>query len=55
MMKLDGQGLLDRVFVSGTSAGRMLSELARVSPERVKRTDREGVSHYRIFAPAQPK
>ena len=55
MMKLDGQGLLDRVFVSGTSAGRMLSELSRVSPERVKRTDRDGVSHYRIFAAAQPK
>lgn len=55
MMKKDGQGLLARIFVSGTSAGRMLSELSRVSPDRVKRTDRDGVSHYRIFAPAVPK
>lgn len=45
----DGQSLLDRVFVSTTSAGRMLTELARIAPDRVKKTDREGVAHYRIF------
>lgn len=47
----DSGGVLDRIFTTGTSAGRMLSELARMSPERVKKTDREGRSYYRIFRP----
>jgi hypothetical protein len=49
MRAKDNEGLLDRIFVSGTSAGRMLAELARALPDRVKRTDRDGRSHYRIF------
>ncbi len=49
MRAKDGEGILDRIFTSGTSAGRMLAELARVLPDRVKRTDRDGRSHYRIF------
>jgi hypothetical protein len=49
MLAKDNQGLLARIFLSGTSAGRMLSELSRVVPDRVKRTDRDGSSHYRIF------
>lgn len=43
------QSILGRTFPTLTSAGRMLSELARMSPDRVKKTDREGVSHYYIF------
>lgn len=49
MRAKDMDGILTRIFVTGTSAGKMLSELARVSPERIKRTDREGRSHYRVF------
>lgn len=45
----DGEGVLDKVFTSGTTAGRMLSELARIHPELVKKTDRDGRSHYRVF------
>jgi hypothetical protein len=45
----DGGGLLDRMFVVTNSAGRMLSELARTVPNRVVKTDRQGVSHYRIL------
>jgi len=54
-MKLDGTGILDRLFAGSTSAGRMLSELSRVCPERVKRTDRDGRSWYRIHAKAPQK
>lgn len=49
MRSKDGHGLLDRIFVSGSAAGRMLTELEKVAPDRVKKTDRQGVSHYRIF------
>ncbi len=49
MRAKDNEGLLARIFVTGTSAGRMLSELARNLPERVKRTDRDGQSYYRVF------
>lgn len=49
MRAKDSQGLLDRVFVSSTTAGRMLAEAARVIPERVYHTDRDGRSYYRIF------
>jgi hypothetical protein len=45
-----GESSLDRLFTTSTSSGRMLSELARMSPDRVKKTDRDGVSHYRIFS-----
>lgn len=51
MRSKDDLGLLERIFVSGSSAGRMLTELEKVAPERVKKTDRQGTSHYRIFAP----
>lgn len=47
----DGDRMLDRIFTSGSSAGRMLSELARAFPDRVKKTDRDGRSYYRIFPP----
>lgn len=52
-----GSGILERMFTTTTTAGRMLSELARVDPDRVTKTDRSGTSHYRIFpkAPAAPK
>ena len=50
MRAKDQSGMLERIFVSGTAAGRMLAELARVLPDRVKRTDRDGRSYYRIFA-----
>ena len=49
MRAKNGEGLLDRIFISGTAAGRMLAELSRIVPDRVKRTDRDGRSHYRIF------
>ena len=45
----DSGGLLDRMFAASNSAGRMLSELARTVPSRVIKTDRQGVSHYRIL------
>lgn len=45
----DPERILDRVFVSATAAGRMLSELARIAPTRVERTNRHGTTHYRIF------
>ncbi len=35
--------------MSATSAGRMLSELARIAPARVERRNWKGVTHYRIF------
>jgi 5S rRNA maturation endonuclease (ribonuclease M5) len=50
MMGKDTQGLLDRIFINGTSAGRMLTELSQMSPDRVKKTDRDGSSFYRVFA-----
>ncbi|MBI5387813.1 MAG: hypothetical protein HZA90_24390 [Verrucomicrobia bacterium] len=45
----DTASVLDRIFTSSTSAGRMLTELSRMVPDRVKKTDREGRAHYRIF------
>jgi hypothetical protein len=47
----DPERILDRVFMAATSAGRMLSELARIEPARVVRTSRQGTSHYRVFRP----
>jgi hypothetical protein len=49
MKSKDAGGLLDRTFVATNSAGRMLSELARTVPGRVVKTDRQGVSYYRIM------
>jgi len=49
MRTKDTQGLLDRMFLATNSAGKMLTEISRVSPDRVKKTDRDGSSHYRIF------
>jgi Family of unknown function (DUF5906) len=46
MRSKDGEGILDRIFTNGTSAGRMLTELSRAIPERVKRTDRDGRSDF---------
>ena len=48
----DEKHLLDRIFVSGTTAGKMLTELSRMFPDRVTITPRGGKSFYRIF-PAQ--
>ena len=45
----DSQRILDRVFSTHTAAGRMLSELARIEPARIERTNRNGTSHYKIF------
>lgn len=50
----DHSGMLDRVFTTGQSAGRMLAELARVVPDRVEKRNHSGISHYRIF-PAKEK
>jgi hypothetical protein len=47
----DSGRILDRMFVSSTSAGRMLSELARITPARVERKNWNGTTHYRIFRP----
>lgn len=48
MRSKDREGILTNNF-GGTSTGRMLSELARTNPDRVKKTDRQGTSHYKIF------
>ena len=45
----DPERILDRVFVHATSAGRMLSELARIAPARIERKNWNGTTHYRIF------
>jgi antitoxin (DNA-binding transcriptional repressor) of toxin-antitoxin stability system len=45
----DEKHLLDRIFTSGTTAGKMLTELSRMCPERVTTTPRGGKSFYRIF------
>ena len=45
----DAERILDRLFVSATSAGRMLSELARIAPDRVERKNWNGTTHYRVF------
>jgi|GEM_PF-2330836 len=52
MRSHDEKHLLDRIFVSGTTAGKMLTELSRMCPNRVTTTPRGGKSFYRIF-PAQ--
>lgn len=51
MRKCGDANVLDRLFSSSTSAGRLLSELARVVPDRVQHTMRNGRSFYRIFRP----
>jgi hypothetical protein len=47
----DPERILDRVFVSATSAGRMLSELTRIESDRVVQKKWKGTTHYRIFRP----
>lgn len=47
----DQDGIADRLFVTSTSAGRLLAELARIAPDRVQHTKPQGSSHYRIFHP----
>ena len=49
MRSHDEKHLLDRIFTSGTTAGKMLTELSRMYPDRVTTTPRGGKSHYRIF------
>jgi hypothetical protein len=49
MRERDKEGILDRLFINATAAGRMLTELARITPERIKRTSRGGTAFYRIF------
>ncbi|MEO5804418.1 MAG: DUF5906 domain-containing protein [Verrucomicrobiota bacterium] len=55
MKQSDKHGVLDRIFYNSTTAGRMLSELAIMEPERFVKTQREGRSYYRIFRVKQPK
>jgi hypothetical protein len=45
----DKERILDRLFINPTAAGRMLTELARIAPERIKRTSRGGTAYYRVF------
>jgi hypothetical protein len=49
MRAKDTNHILDRLFVSGTSAGRQLAELARMAPARVERTNHGNQSFYRVF------
>jgi len=49
MRSKDNGRILDRIFTSGTAAGRMLAELARIAPHRVEKTNRANHSFYRIF------
>ena len=53
MKTKDEKHLLDRVFTSGTTAGKMLTELSRMAPERVEVTIRGNKSFYRIFHPTK--
>ncbi len=55
MRALDERHLLDRIFTSGVTAGKMLTEISRMSPERVTTTMRGGKSYYRIFPPLEIK
>jgi hypothetical protein len=50
MRSKDREGLLTRILTgnSGTT-GKMLTELERLVPNRVKVTTRNGSSHYKIF------
>ncbi len=47
----DYSGILDRLFPTGQSAGRMLAELARFVPGRVEKRNWHGLSHYRVYPP----
>ena len=49
MRSHDERHLLDRIFTTGTTAGKMLTELSRMCPDRVTTTPRGGKSFYRIF------
>ncbi|MEI7808483.1 MAG: primase-helicase family protein [Verrucomicrobiota bacterium] len=51
MRAKDSEGMLNKIFTGLSTTGRMLAELERIRPDRVKRTDRDGRSHYRIFPP----
>lgn len=48
MRAKDKQGIISN-HLGGASTGRMLSELARMNPNRVSKTDRHGTSHYKIY------
>lgn len=50
MRDRDNDGITARLFATQQSAGRMLSELARVVPARITRTNRGNSSFYRITA-----
>ena len=49
MRAKDNHGLLDRIFLTATAAGRHLAELARIAQNRVEKTNRGNQSYYRIF------
>lgn len=49
MRAKDSEGMLNKIFTGLSTTGRMLAELERIRPDRVKRTDRDGRSHWRIF------
>ena len=55
MRSHDERHLLDRIFITGTTAGKMLTELSRMCPERVTTTPRGGKSFYRIFQAPENK
>ncbi len=48
LRRKDTHGIYQNHF-GGSSTGRMLSELSRTNPDRIKKTDRQGTSHYKIF------
>ena len=51
LVKQDSSGIVDRLFPTGQSCGRMLGELARIVPNRVEKKNHHGTSHYRIYPP----
>jgi hypothetical protein len=55
LRSLDKHGVVERLLTGSTTAGRMLSEVSRVLPDRIKRVDFNGQSRYRIFSPKKPQ
>lgn len=53
LVRTEDPGMADRLFTGSQAAGRMLSELARLAPERVIRTNHGNTSRYRIHRPAE--
>ncbi len=49
MRAKDTEGITDRLFNSNVTTGKMLAEMARLCPERVEITTRNGASFYRVF------